>query len=256
VYKEYPELADFESDEGLLSLATPGLSADRHGSTLYYKQHHIYFHQFLRRNFTSNPNYSFLAELWAYHQRHLEQRVSVAIDHLRLTPIGHALLLLEKDRSFGPPLRLDALDSPHAVGLAVHRSRAGQWMPPEYDRTEFFWSFQDGLKTLQIEEVVAESPSAQLSDDHVLTRYMHSIRNVATHAFIHLDGAVKVYARNTWKQRFAQQLPDAAKVKTKVKMFRIDGNIPDHEWSKLVSLYFQSNYMVPEYLNPAFEYEG
>lgn len=261
VYNEYPELTSFESDEGLLSLDAPGLSVDPLGGALCYKQHYIYFHQFLRRNFTSNPNYHFLTELWRYHQRHPEQRVSVAIDHLRLTPIDHALLSLEKDRSFGPPLRMETLDDPHAVGLTVYRPRAAQWMHPEYDRTEFFWSFLDGLKTLQIEEVVPESPSVQLSDDHVLTRYVHSIRNVTAHTvtahtFVHLDGAVKVYARNAWKQRFVQQLPDTIKGQTKMKVFRIDGRIPDDEWSKLISLYFQSNYMVPEYLNPAFESEG
>lgn len=256
VLEVYPELGANEDEEGLLSLSVPNMHPDRFGSCIYYKQHIIYYHQFLRRGFRSNPNYPFLSELVLYHQRHPDHRVMVAIDHLRLATREHAQIILEKARSFGPPLKRGALDDPHEVGLTVYRPNPGHWAYSEVDRTEFFWSYRDGVKTLQIEEVWPLDPDGQPSRDYVLSRYVHSRRDVTAHSFVHLDGAVKVYPRAQWDRRFHQQLPNVAKVKDKLKMFRVDGDIPDDEWSRLTSLFFQDNLMVPEYLNPDFEAEG
>src|SRR5260370_38993554 len=82
------------------------------------------------------------------------------------------------------------------------------------------------------------------------------------HAFIHLDGAVKIYRRNQYAQRHATMMPNEFKVWKKIKVFRIDADveggqaISDNEWSRLLGLVFQENTLVAEYLNPNFVNEG
>jgi hypothetical protein len=49
VLKTYPELARYEDLEGLIPLGTPGFVPAGTGGGMYYKDHLLYYHQFLRR---------------------------------------------------------------------------------------------------------------------------------------------------------------------------------------------------------------
>ncbi len=104
--------------------------------------------------------------------------------------------------------------------------------------------------------------SVGCSPEIVLTKYVHSIRDIQAHAFIHLDGAVKLYRRNQYAQRNATMMPNELKSWKKIKVFRIDAEVEegqaigDNEWSRLISLFFQENTMVAQYLNPNFVQEG
>jgi hypothetical protein len=83
VLKIYPELANYEDEEGLIPFGTPHFVPTSTGGGIYYKDHLLFYHQFLRRNFTSNFNSPFLNTLAVYHKEHQNQRVAIAIDHLR-----------------------------------------------------------------------------------------------------------------------------------------------------------------------------
>jgi len=147
VLKIYPELADYEDDEGLIPLGTPGFVPAGVGGGIYYKDHLIYYHQYLRRYFTSSPNMPFLNALFEYHKAHRDQRVAVAIDHLRLMPKELFRQLIERSRSFGPPLAMQSIDDPSAVGLTVYTPESRFIALHGIERSEFHWSFSDGLKT-------------------------------------------------------------------------------------------------------------
>jgi hypothetical protein len=262
VLKIYPELANYEDDEGLIPLGTPGFVPAGVGGGIYYKDHLIYYHQYLRRYFTSSPNMPFLNALFEYHKAHRDQRVAVAIDHLRLMPKELFRQLIERSRSFGPPLAMQSIDDPSAVGLTVYTPEPRFISLHGIERSEFHWSFSDGLKTFEVEAVYSLDHLPDTSEELILARYVHSIRDIKAHAFIHLDGAVKIYRRNQYEQRHAARMPNEVRAWKKIKVFRIDADvekgqaITDNEWSRLIGLFFQENPLVAEYLNPNFVNEG
>lgn len=256
VLRIYPELAQYE-EEGLIPLGTPGFVPAGTGGGIYYKDHLLYYHQFLRRFYTANPNMPFLNALFEYHKAHRDQRVAVAIDHLRLVPKEYFRQMLERARSFGPPLAVQSINDPNAVGYTEFtelrlKSLFG------LERTEFYWSHRDDLKTFEVEEVYSLDHLPDTSEELILTRYVHSIRDIKAHAFIHLDGAVKIYHRNQYAQRTNTRMPHELKAWKKIKVFRVDANaeigqvISNDEWSRLIGLFYQENTMVAEYLNPNF----
>lgn len=262
VLKAYPELSGFEDEEGLIPLGTPGFIPAGVGGGIYYKDHLLYYHQFLRRYFTSSPNMPFLNALFEYHKAHRDQRVAVAIDHLRLMQKELFRQLIERSRSFGPPLAIESLDDPHAIGLTVYSPDPRLVSLLGIERTEFHWSYSDGLKTFEVEAVYPLDNIPDISEKLVLTRYVHSIRDIQAHAFIHLDGAAKIYLRNQYSQRHETMMPKEPRAWKKIKLFRIDANvekgqaISENEWSRLIGLFFQENTLVAEYLNPNFVDEG
>jgi hypothetical protein len=252
VIKIYPELANYEDDEGLIPFGTPQFIPAGVGGGIYYKEHLLFYHQFLRRNFTSNLNFPFINALVEYHKNHRDQYVAVALDYFRLMPKDMFRQILEKDHSFGPPLAIPSLDDPHAVGLTVHT------FPPHliplhgYERAEFHWSYADGYKAFQVEEVYALDHLPDLSEEYILTRYIHSLRDINKKEFHHLDGAIMVYSRNRYEERYKKSVVDRVQLVDKIKVFRIDGKINNDEWSKLIGLFFQQNHLIAEYLNPQF----
>jgi hypothetical protein len=58
----------YSLEEGLIQLGTSGFTPSTEGGGLYYKDHLLYYHQFLRRNFSSNLNSTFLAALARYYK--------------------------------------------------------------------------------------------------------------------------------------------------------------------------------------------
>lgn len=252
VLKIYPELAQFENEEGLIPFGTPHFVPAGVGGGVYYKDHVVHYHQFLRRNFTANLNFSFLNALVEYYKSHRDQFVAVAIDHFRLMPKEAFRQMFEKDRSFGPPLALPSLDDPQAVGLTIRRLMPRFIPLYNYERTEFYWSLSEGYKAFQVEEVYSLDHLPDTGKEYVLVRSIHSLRDIKNHEFIHLDGSVLVYLRNQYPERYEKTIKDEIQRVREIKVFRIDGKISDNDWSKLVGYFYQQNIMVAEYLNPNF----
>lgn len=245
VFDMFPKLATYQTEEGLFPLSTPGFEPTESG--IHYNNYVLFYHQFLRRNFTGNLNYDFLSRLTDYYQKHKQQPISVAIDHLRLVPqewFGH---MLERDYWYGPPLNWKLIDDKYEVGLTVHGSTRSRLH--NIDRTEFLWTYRHGLKTLQIEEIHGFKLLDDLDTGVVLNRYIHSQRDIASGTFIHLDGAVKIYEQHSYLHRYDNKMTDANKSEHKPKLFRIDDPISDEEWAQLITFFFRGNEMVLEYLN-------
>jgi hypothetical protein len=256
VLRLYPELADYQTDEELLPLHTEGLRPFQAG--IFYKKHLLYYHQFLRRYFTSSPNYDFLHTLSSYAARTGSNvSVSVAVDHYRIMPSKLFHQYMEFDRWYGPPFHWDFVDDPHVIGLTVYsRSKeSASNLAYALNRTEFLWTYRNGIKTIQIEEIRPVKPGSSLGG-FMLNRYIHSRRDVSTRKFIHLDGAVKVYKAASYEDRYNTRLGEGSEAKSdhKIKLFRIDDpEIQQDSWSELVSYFFRQNEMVLEYLNSDYE---
>ena len=87
-------------------------------------------------------------------------------------------------------------------------------------------------------------------DSFYLNRYVHSERDTERRLLRHFDGAVKAYQQDSYGLRLTSQMPREPKCFKKVKVFRIDGDIPVDEWIKLIALFFKGNAMIIEYFDP------
>lgn len=116
------------------------------------------------------------------------------------------------------------------------------------ERLEVMWSARDGLKTVQIEELVPPD-SFRKRDGMVSNRYIHAQWNPATETFIHFDGAFRQYEPSNYEARRAT---DMRRFKGKAdrykKVFRIDAPLSLRGWGELTSRYFDGNELVMEYL--------
>ncbi|HTD83269.1 MAG TPA: hypothetical protein VK648_05695 [Gemmatimonadaceae bacterium] len=247
VLQQYPELRTLLDDDGLLKLDE---RFTLHDGGIEYRDHVIHYHQFLRRGYTSNPNFEFLSRFIRFHE---ETRSSnafrVGIDHRRLMPLEAFHLMMECDVWRGPTFAAEQLDDPNAVGVTVVKRIE---YPPfklhyDLDRTEFMWSFRDGVKTFEVEEV--SNVTAKFGYLY-LNRYLHSERLVAEKRFRHLDGAVKVYLENEYAGRVTSSVPNEPRAFRRVKVWRVDGEIPLPRWLDLIGFFFKGNEMLIEYFDP------
>jgi hypothetical protein len=247
VLKIYPELEKKLDHDGLLILDDTFNLFD---GGIFYKDHMLHYHQLLRRGYYANPNFDFTRNFVEYYQsskNHNDFRI--AIDHRRIMPKEYVKHTMELDTWYGAPFDPEKLDDPNECGLTlVKRNKNSLFgMTNSLDRTEFFWSYRDGIKTFQIEEL---SDIDSIFEDFNLNKYVHSERDTKRKIFRHLDGAVKVYPFVNYPARFALNMPTKVGCTIKPKLFRIDGEIDLKNWIEIITFFFKSNEMIVEYFNP------
>ncbi|MBE2179433.1 MAG: hypothetical protein IAE97_03085 [Chthoniobacterales bacterium] len=249
VGQAFPELADHIDEEGLLRL---GPNFVLHDGGINYKQHVLHFHQCLRRNFSSNPNFNFTARFCAYYREYgTTAAFRIAIDPRRFMHQSQYQQMMEFDAWHGPmfdPSRLDDLD---CCGLTlVERERPSLFdFSNKLDRTEFYWAADRStrIKSFEIEELPAEDTTY---GPFRISRYVHSERDTNQRCIRHLDGAVKVYeSLGAYRARYASQLPKEPRAYQKHKLFRIDGQIPIDAWIDLIAMFYNGNEMVLRYFD-------
>jgi hypothetical protein len=157
--------------------------------------------------------------------------------------------IVELDAWYGPAFDPTKLDDPSVVGLTILKRNKNSLfeLTNKLDRTEFFWSYRDGIKTFEVEEI---SDLDFNFEGYYLNRYVHSERDIHAQVLRHLDGAVKVYLPGSYEARFNSNIPNEKRCHVKPKLFRVDGNIAIEDWIDLISFFFKSNEMIIEYFNP------
>jgi len=251
VFNIYPELKNEFDDENLIILSDKFKPFD---GGIRYKDHILHYSQFLRRGYSSSPNYNFLGRFVSYYNQSKDKNsFRIAIDHTRIMPKEFYQRLVGLDTWYGPPFDESKIDDPKYVGLTIVKRNKNSLfgLSNKLDRTEFFWSFRDEIKTFQIEEV---SELEYIFEDYNFNKYVHSERDIVNKKFRHLDAAVKIYLEQDYKTRFLQQTPDVNKCYKKIKLWRIDGDIELPNWIDMITFFFKENEMIIEYFNPdAFE---
>jgi len=156
--------------------------------------------------------------------------------------------VLEFDTWHGPAFDPEKLDDPNYVGLTLVGRNKNSLFEDEYKlhRTEFFWSFRDGIKTFEMEEI---SDDGQWFDHYYFNKYVHSERDVDQKITRHVDGAVKVYLKSDYENRKNANLPNKDSY-AKIKLWRIDGNVDLDNWVELITFFYKGNEMVYEYFDP------
>lgn len=257
----------FDDKHHLLALNAPGLRHTR--DALRYKGYSIQYHQFLRNYFNSNFNYNFLYKLLDYSHKKPNHKVTVAVDHLKLVEDKWFNIYGERAGWEGTPFSWKDLDDPNKTGMAkqgLPLTFSDPFTNP-FSNTEFYWTInnKEPLKTLQVEEIYT-LPPVESGKGLVISRYLHSIRDIDKGYFYHLDGAVRIYDIKSYDKRFDIDMahPEYDKNISKyIKLFRIDSRyeyrgpkgqklifdepIDPNVWSELVCLYFYDNFFVPEY---------
>ncbi|MGE4517223.1 MAG: hypothetical protein AB7D96_10230 [Arcobacteraceae bacterium] len=246
VLSTYPELANKLDKDGLLVLDQ---DFELHDSGIIYKDHVLHYHQFLRRGYTSNPNFDFLGRFLSYY--HTTNKINgfrIAIDMQRIMPKAYLQHLIECDAWFGPNFDAKKLDDQYSVGLTVKKRIKPSIfdLTNNLDRTEFLWTYKDDIKTFEIEEI---SDAEYKFDRFYFNKYIHAERDIQKKQLRHFDGAVKVYTHE-YDKRLKSQLPNEYIAPIKIKLFRIDGNIDIDKWIDLISHFFKGNEMILEYFDP------
>jgi hypothetical protein len=243
-----PELQSKFDDAGLLVLDSDFILFD---GGIKYGEYLLHYHQFLRRGFSSNPNFDFLGTLARYrHKLDTGNKFRVAVDHRRIMKFADYQQHIELDTWFGPRFDREKLDDLSYVGLTV----VGRTFPNILDnysleKTEFFWKRNEAefVKTLEIEELSALSAPC---DNWHINRYVHAERDTKNKTFRHFDGAAKVYSPHNYNERLAQPMPKNAKPAHYIKLFRIDGAIELDDWLSLVAMFYKGNEMIIEHFDP------
>ncbi|MBX3150419.1 hypothetical protein KF728_09745 [Candidatus Obscuribacterales bacterium] len=117
-------------------------------------------------------------------------------------------------------------------------------------RVEIMWSRRENLKTIQIEELM-EPDSYKFEDcDEIPIMYLHSIWNCEKRRFVHLDGAVKGYARPVYDKRLEVPMNKfSLRANSYRKLFRIDASLQVNEWADLITKFFYLNELIVEYFS-------
>lgn len=248
VLAKCPELRSQMDHDGLLILDDDLVLLD---GGIRYGEYFLHYHQFLRRGFSSNPNFDFLGKLARYRRETRDVNAfRIAIDHRRIMKLDDYRQVVEFDTWYGPQFEREKLDDPKFVGLTV----VGRINPNLLDsypleRTEFLWKANEGksIKTLEIEEL--SSPCKPYESWHI-NRYVHAERDMRNRTFRHFDGAAKIYSQQIYHERLSQPMPKNAHSAYYTKLFRIDGAIGLDDWLSLVSMFYKGNEMVIEYFDP------
>jgi hypothetical protein len=254
VFRRYPELADKIDKDGLLRIDDTVALLD---VGVEYKAHVLHYHQLLRRSYSSNPNIDFISAFVNYHMKTKGTNdFRIGIDHRRIMPKEFYRQIMEKAYWFGPKFDRTDLDDPREVGVTVVKRDCPYLLDVlrsnKLDRTEFYWNYRKGTKTLEVEEISRQDYSF---DSYHLNRYAHTERDISARVLTHLDGAVKVYLGESYANRLASKLPREFKCHKKIKLFRIDGDIDVDQWMDLLARFFRENEMIIEYFDPA-QYEA
>lgn len=189
--------------------------------------------------------------------------VTVAIHPYRCVPLDELQGRLLHDRWRGIQLtqeNLDSLDG-HHVGVstfhaAVDREPKHELLFPLIG-TWFDWAARkddsdDPVKRLYVREV---RPSADRSGEPLvaaLNRELHAERDTDARRFVHVDGKLRRYPADTYGPSVLDPYADFGPHSHSRKLWRVDGELSDEQWCRLVGLWFRGNELIEEHFKAAF----
>jgi hypothetical protein len=239
ILQKYPKIQPL-LDEDFLFDTSNVFSLDH--DKIQYEKDVLFYHPFIP--------YEFRREFDKFYRSDSHNcKKKIALDPRRILPAKEYPLSLQEAYWYGPKFNLEKVDAAiHGIELTVHLrpiDSLRNLFSLKLDKTEFMWSKRGSLKTLQIEEIVQGSKTE--SDETVTVRYIHTIRDIQLHAFIHLDGAIRSYLSANYSERLANKLSAHPNSDGYFKLFRIDGTIPDQDWVDLIAKFFSGNELIHEY---------
>lgn len=80
------------------------------------------------------------------------------------------------------------------------------------------------------------------------SRYLHAVYRPDLSAFVHVDGAVRLFTPGELERRWAEKVHEGGKAGRRIKIFRIDGIVTQDDFGTLAATLFYGNPDVAEYL--------
>lgn len=221
----------------------------------------LFAHRFFRRSLShrNKLNAGFLQSFDATAAEHSDLRLRLKLDPDVLGHPGSARNLIELEYWRGPLYSDDI--AAIANGVAEHKADERSRLFEGIDRTQVWWKAPEhrhvhGLtvdyRTFEVEELI-ENPSGGLSGDQFGCRYAHAEFSADEAAITHFDGAIRVYAGESYLERIETSIDRAGKHADYTKLFRLDGTLPIPHWKRLLSDFFRGNQLIPEYLGAPVE---
>lgn len=178
-------------------------------------------------NLCTNSTYWLLQ---AFYIQHISVNVSVRLDPFLWGPAASFPQMMYRMLVYAKPLNWD--------GIARLKELSHGEMRPDtfldhYEVTQFCWTPRDDGIHFICEELPRED-----SVDFQGARYLHAIYEPRTHRIIHLDGALRIYTAEEFKERAKVHVRNSGKVGARRKIFRIDVPIDRDAFSLVAQAFF------------------
>lgn len=219
-------------------------------------------HHFFRRGYSLNNNYAphFLSIFLLYASSSSNSTL-LALDENRIRIDVDGGAYMERDTWYGAPFDQDISQiSDGNVKLAV---------PPEFDEFDrrllcgsvvgmsVRWSTLGNIKTFYAEAFKDANILIEYDDDILHpARYIHAEYNLTKGCFTHMDGAIHMYDDTDYHKRVHSDINHNDKSDFQIKgkskkLFRIDGEIEQEDWSNLCCHFMTKNPLMIEYFTGA-----
>jgi hypothetical protein len=243
----YPQLLKQLDADKLLPIQSPDFAAYE-GVLIYQPSDSVFrVHPLLRHYIPAYSSSGFAQRIDDLITNNPKATVLLALDFDHVITQESYWHPFEKAFGHGSKFDLSRVDKLQTKGTSVYRRESGtdyEFSLLGLDKVEAYWSIEDQIATVQIEEIfeVSAFPS------RVLARYIHAERNTQNQTWTHLDGAISIYPIAEYAKRRSQSFPNEYRAPEKIKLFRVDGQFSDEAWLELVEGFFANNELVSEYL--------
>lgn len=216
----------------------------------------IYYHQFLRRFFTSN----FLIG-------HLLKRIDQKLITIKLLPDPYRMSepeylfdIVEADYWYGEkfdPTKLNQLLHNEMItvyGRDQDKNRLLNFTFP-LNKTVFRQlSKSDGLTQLEIEEIIPTQSDRDLDKKYRYHRYAHIIWNIEKKCVVHMDFSIMVYKKSDHLLRqnydWHSKNRSSKQIKPKeIKVLKLEGSIEFKLALELIYEFYRYNELISEYFD-------
>lgn len=240
-FEKFPELAP--NDEWLVLLNENFIQDNYRPDWYLYKWYFLPFSKlyFSIWNFYTNP------VVWDICALKWENKVYIKFDFNEIVLADNHPFLCGGVFFWFPEFNLEKLSQTSQETLSVKERRNKKFdeiLNNKIFRTEFLYNPR--FYSLQIEEI---ADFAFWKD--FFQRFYHSTFDVSKWTVSHLDWKILIYNSQQIKARKEIYLDKHCKIaQQEIKMFRVDGSIDISTWSFLTNLWYSSNELVLEWLDP------
>lgn len=172
-------------------------------------------------------------------EKRLQAMTVVRLDPLIVQPAQDYVSMEYRMWWYGRPLNWARIDT-------LREEEHGRWAPSNLSTkaayTDFAWTPRDNEVHFRCEEI-------PLRDDLLSrgSRYFHVIYSTVQRKIVHVDGAIRVYNTDEWDRRQTCHVRNAGKIGKRVKVFRIDAEVPRDFMGTVCSSFFVWNNDVARY---------
>ena len=215
----------------------------------------IYPHQFFRRFYSAN-----FVGMPALLRKAYDSGASVKIrlDPSRETDPNNYREIMEFDYWYGPPFSARLLSDNHTSSRTIHRSSGYYCFSYEVQFTIFRTKMMDkSLREFMIEEYCPielpyDGNSPGVGAKLCIQKFAHACYDQNSNFFNHIDGAVRVFDIEDYKNYF-QKIKSGADIDEKVgkrhKLFLVEGEIDENLTKELMTEWFRYNPHIQEYFS-------